>query len=218
MAHVGEELRFGLVGFLGTLGEHGKLAGLHFQLVLRLAKVRHGRHQSLFAADQLLFMLFQRRDVGADRNVAAVLGAALADLQPVAVVELRLEGARAGNRRVLAGELGADGVLAAGRDHRLVRRAGGDRRVGQTVQVLEVGVAQHQTVLVVPQHKRFRDGLDGIAETNVRRRGPLHQSLLLGDINPMPIRCTPASPGCCTSSQRTRSQTHLPLAWCMRKS
>ncbi len=57
-------------------------------------------------------------------------------------------------------------------------------RVGQTVQVLEVGVAQHQTVLVVPQHKRFRDGLDGIAETNVRRRGPLHQSLLLGDINP----------------------------------
>ena len=98
------------------------------QLLLRLAQVGDGRHQPLLAVDQLLLVLLQRRDVGADRNVAAVLGAALADLQPVAVVELRLEGARAGNGRVLAGELGADDVLAAGRDHRLVRRAGGDRR------------------------------------------------------------------------------------------
>ena len=106
--------------------------GLHLQLVLRLAKVGDGRHQPLLAVDQLLFVLLQRRDVGADRNVAAVLGAALADLQPVAVVELRLEGARAGHGRVLAGELGADDVLAAGRDHRPRRacRRRSPRRAG----------------------------------------------------------------------------------------
>ena len=153
------------------------------QLLLRLAKVGDGRHQPLLAVDQLLLVLLERRDVGADRNVAAVLGAALADLQPVAVVELRLEGARAGHGRVLAGELGADDVLAAGRDHRLVGRAGGDRRVGQAVQVLEVRVAQHQAVLVVPQHEGFRDGLDGVAQANVGGGGPLDQRLLLGDVD-----------------------------------
>ena len=103
-----------------------------------MPKIGDGGHQPLLAADQFLLVLFQRRDVGADRNIAAVLGAALADLQPMAVVELRLEGAGAGNRRVLAGKLGADDVLAAGLDHRLVGRAGGDCRVGQAVQVLEV--------------------------------------------------------------------------------
>jgi hypothetical protein len=36
-------------------------------------------------------------NVGADRDVAAVLGAALGDVEPAAVVELGLEGARAGN-------------------------------------------------------------------------------------------------------------------------
>ena len=37
-------------------------------------------------------MALQRRDVGADRNIAAVLGATLVDLQPAPVAELRLEG------------------------------------------------------------------------------------------------------------------------------
>ena len=166
--------------FLRQLGE---LLGLGFELLLRLAQVGDGRHQPLLAVHQLLFVLLERRDVGADRNVAAVLGAPLADLQPMAVIELRLEGARAGNGRVLARKLGADDVLAAGRDHVFVGRAGRDRRVGQVVQVLEVGIAQHQAVLVVPQHEGFRDGLDGVAQADVGGGGLLDQRLLLGDVD-----------------------------------
>ena len=45
--------------------------------------------------------------VGADRNIAAVLGAALADVQPASVVELGLESAGAGIALAFAG-----GVLA----------------------------------------------------------------------------------------------------------
>jgi len=53
-------------------------------------------------------VLLDAGNVGADRDVAAILGAALADMQPAAVVELRFEGARA--RRLGAGFLqpGAD--------------------------------------------------------------------------------------------------------------
>ena len=69
--------------------------GLQLERLLRVAQVGDGRHQPPLAVDQLLLVLLERGDVGADRDVAAVLGAPLADLQPAAVVELRLEGARA---------------------------------------------------------------------------------------------------------------------------
>ena len=36
---------------------------------------------------------------------------------------------------------------------------------------------------MVPQHEGFRDGLDGVAQANVGRGGPLDQRLLLGDID-----------------------------------
>ena len=52
-------------------------------------------HQPLLALHQLFFVPLDGGDVGADRDVAAVLGAPLADVQPAAVLELRLEGARA---------------------------------------------------------------------------------------------------------------------------
>ena len=71
--------------------ELGELLGLPFERLLRSAQIDNGRHQPLFAVHQLLLVLFQRGDVGADRDIAAVLGAAFADLQPVPVVELRLE-------------------------------------------------------------------------------------------------------------------------------
>ena len=102
VAHVGEEFRLGLVGFLGAglLGGvvFGKLGGA----LLRDAQVGDRRHQPLLAVDQLFLVRLQRRDVGADRNIAAVLGAALADVQPAAVFELGLEGAGAGNGRARA--------------------------------------------------------------------------------------------------------------------
>ena len=74
-------------------------------------------------------------------------------------------------------------MLAAGGDHVFVGRAGGDRRVGQVVQLLEIGIAQHQPVLVVPQHEGFRDGLDGVAQAEIGGGGPLDQRLLLGDVD-----------------------------------
>src|SRR6476619_4088391 len=45
-------------------------------------------------------------DVGADRDVAAVLGAALADMEPAAILELRLEGARARRRHAALRQAG----------------------------------------------------------------------------------------------------------------
>ena len=98
VAHIGEEFRLGLVGFFGAglllgifLGEFGRSS------LLRGAQIGDGRHQPLLALDQLFFVRLERGDVGADRDVAAVLGAALADVQPAAVIELGLEGAGAGH-------------------------------------------------------------------------------------------------------------------------
>ncbi len=190
VAHVGEELGLGLVGVLGAglflgvlLRQVRELLRLDLQLVLAAAQVVDGGEQPLLAFDQLGLVHLERRDVGADRDVAAVLGAPLADLQPVAVVELRLEGAGAWNGRVLARKLGADDVLAARGHHVLVGGARRNRLVRQVVQVLEVGIAQHQPVFVVPQHEGFRDGLDRVAQPDVGGRGALDQRLLLGDVD-----------------------------------
>ena len=189
VAHIGEESRLGLVGFLGAglllgifLGEIGDLLGLPLQLLLRVAQIGDGGHQALLALHQLFFVQLDVGDVGADRDVAAVLGAALADVQPAAVVELRLEGAGA-RALALARHLRAHHRLASGRHHGLVGRAGLDRRVRQIVQLLEVRVAQHEAVLRVPHHERFRDGLDGVAQPQVRLDRALDQCLLLGDVD-----------------------------------
>jgi hypothetical protein len=51
-------------------------------------QVEHVGAQRCIVLDQLLLVLLDAGDVGADRDVAAVLGAALGDVQPAAVVEL----------------------------------------------------------------------------------------------------------------------------------
>ena len=151
--------------------------------LLRGAQIGHRRHQPLLAVDQLLLVRLERGDVGADRDVAAVLGAAFADVQPAAVLELRLEGARAGDRVAVADDLVAHHRLAAGGDHRFVGGADGDRLVGQVVQVLEIRIAQHQPVVGVPQHEGLGDGLDGVAQPHVGGDRALDQALLLGDVD-----------------------------------
>ena len=80
-------------------------------------------------------------------------------------------------------DLGAHDRLAAGGDHRVVGRAGLDRLVRQVVQLLEVGVAEHQAVVGVPHHEGFRDGLDGVAQPQVGLHRLLDQRLLLGDVD-----------------------------------
>ena len=68
-------------------------------------------------------------------------------------------------------------------DYRFVRHAGFDRGVRQPMQFLEVGIAEHEPVVGVPQHECFRDGLDRIAQPHVGGGGLLHQRLLLGDVD-----------------------------------
>ena len=110
VAHIGEEFRLRLVGFLGAVLLLGVALGEIARAVRSAAPASAARcagrrtvaFKLLLALDQLLFVALQRGDVGADRDEAAVLGAPLADLQPAAVVELRLEGARAGHRAALA--------------------------------------------------------------------------------------------------------------------
>ena len=51
------------------------------------------------------------------------------------------------------------------------------------MQFLEVRIAQHETIVGVPQHEGFRDGLDGVAQPHVRGHGLLDQALLLGDVD-----------------------------------
>src|SRR5262249_31654688 len=107
------------------------------ELLLREAQVGDRLHQPLLAFDQLVFVQLDRGDVGADRDVAAVLGAALADVQPAALVELRLKGAPARSLPFREG-LRANGRLPAGGDRGVGGGAGDDGRVWQIVQRLEV--------------------------------------------------------------------------------
>ena len=196
VAHIGEEFRFGLVGILGAgfllavfLGEVGELPGLEFERLLGAAQIGDGRDQALLAVDQAGLVALDGGDVGADRNIAAVLGAPLTLMcsqRPSSswASKVRAAGiARAFAGGMLAGRLGAELRLAAGGDDLVIGHAGSDRLVGEVVQRLEVRIAQHQPVVGVPQHEGLRNGLDGIAQPHVRRRGLFRHRLLLGDVD-----------------------------------
>src|SRR5262249_22606405 len=109
--------------------------------------------------------------------------AAFADMQPAAVVELRLERTR--SRRVRTGFLQPGAYLrhAADLDYGLVGGAGGHSRVRQLVQALEVRVAEHEAVFRVPQHEGLRDGLDRVAQPQVGFHGLFREALLFGDVD-----------------------------------
>ncbi len=133
--------------------------------------------------DQLPFVLLDAADIGAHRDVAAVLGAAFRDVQPAAVVELGFKGTRA--RRLGTGfqQPGADFRHAADLDHGLVGCAGRHRQFRQPVQALEVRVAEHQAVFRIPQHEGLGDGLDRVAQPQVGFHSLLGEALLLGDVD-----------------------------------
>jgi len=188
VTHVGEEFRFGLVGFFGAgfffgvfLGKFGEKLRLAFEFGLRAFEVDDVGGEAHVVVDELLFVFLDLRNIGTDRDVAAVLGAALADVQPATVVELRLECPRAGRERTRQAR--ADFRHAADFDHGLVGCALLHRRVRQLVQPLEMRVAQHEAVLGVPQHEGFRDGFDGVAQPQIGFDGFLGKTLLLGDVD-----------------------------------
>ena len=51
------------------------------------------------------------------------------------------------------------------------------------MQVLEIGIAQHQAIIGVPQHEGFRDGFDGVAQAQIGRRRLFHQALLFSRVD-----------------------------------
>src|SRR5580704_1279254 len=127
MAHIGQEFGLRCVGVLGAvflLGvffrQIGKLGGLQFERLLRFAQIDDGGNLALFALDQFLLVLLDLGNIGSDRNKAAVLGAAFADMHPAPIVELRLERTRAARLGALIGDSGADEWLSPRGDDRFV--------------------------------------------------------------------------------------------------
>ena len=97
VAHVGEEFRFRLVGFLGAGFFFGIFLGEFGRALLRGAQIGNRRHQAFFAVDQFFLVGLERGDVGANRDIAAIFGAPFTDVQPAAVLELCFKCARAGD-------------------------------------------------------------------------------------------------------------------------
>jgi len=189
VAHIGEEFRLGLVGFLGAaflfgifLREIRKFLGLLFERRLRALEIDDIGRQPQIVVHQPLLVALDLGDVGADRHEAAVLGAPLADVQPASVVELRLEGARTRRGGLGVGDASPDFRHVADLDDRLVGRADGDGGIRQLVQALEMRIAQHQPVLRIPEHECFRDRLDGVPQPHVRFDRARGEALLLGDV------------------------------------
>ncbi|KQW18559.1 hypothetical protein ASC80_21380 [Afipia sp. Root123D2] len=129
VAHVGEELGLGLIGFLGPLFFLGILlrqisefAGLPLERRLRAFEIDDTGGQPHVVFDQLLFVKLDLGDVGADGDVAAVLGAPLADMEPAPVVKLSLEGAGARRPGDGFGQPRTDFRHPPDFDHRLIGR------------------------------------------------------------------------------------------------
>ncbi len=224
MAHVGQELRLGLVGVFGAglflrvfFREVGERAGLALQLLLRMAQVVDGRDATFLALDQLLLVQLDLGDIRADGNVTAILGAAFADVHPAAVVELRFEGARPLRLAVF--------VDAGGADDRLLAR-GHDGFIGAPAITASSGrrcsswkFELQSTRRLSASHKTKASGMVSMASRSRRSAAVVFSTrFFCSDTSTaMPMRWSPASPSCRVNSQRTRSHSQRPLAWRMRK-
>ena len=89
-------------------------------------------------------------------------------------VELRFKSARTGQIRADIGNPARMQVRAARRSDGLVFDPRFDHLVGQFVQVLEIGIAQHKAIVGIPKDERLRDGFDGVAQPQVRGHGALN--------------------------------------------
>ena len=128
-------------------------------------------------------MAFERGDVGADRNIAAVLGAPFIDLEPAAIAKPRLVGARPGKRPFAERDLRLNDGGRSFRHHLHIRRSGGDRIIREMMEFLELGIAHDKTVVGVPKNESLRYGLDGIAQAQIGRGGALRKGLLFGYVD-----------------------------------
>ena len=185
MTDIGEELRLCPVGGLGAillqgifLGEIDELLLLLLQLAAREPQLGDACPELLLALGEALLALLQHGDVGADADIATVAGPTLVDMQPAAVLDLRLVGAAvvvigAGDRHAL----GDDRFGRCG-DHLVIRTAGAHRVVGQAVELLIFAVAHDEAVVAVPQHEGFGDRLHGVAKSRILVSGAWSEVLL----------------------------------------
>ena len=173
--------------------------------------------QRALVLEKLRLVLLQRRDVGADRDEAAVVGAPLVDLQPAAVLDARLDRARAGavvGRRKAVGDDRAGGRSARSR-HRAcpaapARREG--RRAAGTCCCRGRAGCRRPTARRLPRSPRWRRG-GGCRRCARPRPAAAARSRRR--------RCRrdaarPRRPA--TTSARARIQIQCPSAWRMRNS
>ena len=190
MAHIGEEFRLRPVGRLGAgllarifVGEIGEALRLLLGEEALLLQVAHRHHQFAFREQQPLLVLLERRDVGADRDEAAILGAPLVDLQPASVAELHLEGvAFARDRGCASACAGAPPAPWRLGDH-LIGRARHADAGRQRMELLVLRIAQDEPVVGIPQHEGFGDILDRILEPELRLLVEPVGELLRGDVD-----------------------------------
>ena len=164
-----------------ALGEFGELLRLQFKGLPGLAQVGDGRHQLALAFEQALFVPLQVGNVGADRDIAAVLGASLIDLQPPAIGEAGLVDAAAAVGVVNRLAFLNDG-LRMRHDLRVVV-AGGDAGVAQAMQALEPGIAEDKTVVFVPEHEGGGNGLDRVVQAAIGGGAALGKAFFLGNVD-----------------------------------
>ena len=187
---VGHELGLGAVAELGLLGrllvhvgELVEVLGVGFELQLRLLRVGDHRQQAALGLEQLLLVALDLGDVGLHRNDAAVLGAALVDLKPQAVVELDLLRRGAGLRLAHGVDLARRERLSARREHVLAARPAHQHVVIDRVELPELRVPQDQPLARVPQDEGLRDGFDGVAQPRVGAFRLAFQRLLLRHVD-----------------------------------
>ena len=77
----------------------------------------------------------------------------------------------------------------------------------------------HSTSRFCASHTTKASGIVSMASRSRRSASAVFSTSVFCSVTStaIPIRCGPLSSGCCTSSQRARSHTHLPPAWRMRK-
>src|SRR4029079_13012513 len=142
-----------------------ELLGLRFERLARLLEIADGCDQLPIRIEQTLLVALQRRNVGAHGDITAVAGAALVDVKPTTVGELRLEGARPEVLPAVEGVRLHEGSLS--RRHRLCALRTRKAIRGQLMEKLVFRVAQNEAMVGVPEDEGFRDRLDGLAQARI---------------------------------------------------
>ena len=142
--------------------EFEKLLLLLLELPAREPELRHARPELLLALGEALLASLQNRHVRADAHIAAVTGAALVDMQPAAILQLRFVGASVLVLAVRADPLAQDRVRGRA-DDVVISRPGADGAIGQPVELLVLAVAHDEAVLRVPEHESLGDRIDRVA-------------------------------------------------------